>query len=136
MGKAVGVSDVVIKFKLGERQLKLDYRKIPFTKWSELKRSVDFTQRTLVSALDELDVEAIAALIWLERCQRERRLSYMDVVSEINNAEGDAPEFEVTDLIIKGKSLMGRVVEDDGQVRIEAARDDESGEDENPTRGS
>jgi hypothetical protein len=139
MPGAVGVSDTVIKFKLGERKLTLTYRKIPFMAWAELKRGPGFTQRTLVTALDDLDVEAVAALIWLERVQRERRLSYADVIGELTNADGDPPEFELTDFIVKGKSMMGRrmTTEEDGTIKIEAARADREGEgDEDPTSGS
>ena len=130
MGTAIGVTDTVIRFKLGNRDLQLDFRKIPFMKWSQLKQ-IGFTQRTLVSALQDLDVEAVASLIWLERCQRERKLEYSDVISEINNFEGEAPEFEIIDLVIRGKSLMGRAaVDDNGQVVIEPA------EQPDPTSGS
>lgn len=103
---AVGVIDTKLKFKLGARELTLDYRKVPFMAWAQLKQATTFTQRTLVTALDNLDLDAIVALIWLERTQRERRLAYTDVLQELMNADEDE-DFEVTDVIIKGKSVFG-----------------------------
>jgi hypothetical protein len=103
---AVGVVDIKIRFKLGTRELTLDFRKVPFMKWSELKQTTTFTQRTLVSALDALDLDAIVALIWLERTQRERKLTYLDVYQEFQSATDDE-DFEITDVIVKGRSVYG-----------------------------
>lgn len=119
---ATGVIDVKVKFKLGNRELTLDFRRVPFMKWSELKQATTFTQRTLMTALDALDLDAIAALIWLERTQRERRLNYLDVHQELANATEDE-DFEVTDMIIKGKSVFGN---DTREIEVEA----------DPTNGS
>jgi hypothetical protein len=122
---AVGVVDTKIKFKLGARELTLDYRRVPFMKWSELKQTTTFTQKTLVSALFELDLDAIVALIWLERTQRERKLSYLDVHQELSNANGgDDEDFEVLDLIIKGKSVNGN---DTSDLEIEGGVDPTGG---------
>jgi hypothetical protein len=113
---AVGVVDTKIQFMLGTRELTLDYRKVPFMKWAELKRATTFTQRTLMTALDNLDLDAIAALIWLERAQRERKLPFLDVYQDLQNAESDE-EFEITDVIIKGRSVFGNdVTEIEGEV--------------------
>jgi hypothetical protein len=108
---AVGVVDVKIKFKLGNRELTLDYRRVPFMKWSELKQTTTFTQRTLMTALDNLDLDAIVALVWLERTQRERRLSFADVYQEFQSADNDE-DFEITDVIVKGKSVYGNDLSD------------------------
>lgn len=122
---AVGVVDTKIKFKLGARELTLDYRRVPFMKWGELKQATTFTQKTLVSALFELDLDAIVALIWLERTQRERKLSYLDVHQELSNANGgDDEDFEVLDLIIKGKSVNGN---DTSDLEIEGGVDPTGG---------
>lgn len=122
---AVGVVDTKIKFKLGARELTLDYRRVPFMKWGELKQTTTFTQKTLVSALFELDLDAIVALIWLERTQRERKLSYLDVHQELSNANGgDDEDFEVLDLIIKGKSVNGN---DTSDLEIEGGVDPTGG---------
>jgi len=118
---AVGVTDTKIQFKLGNRELTLDYRRVPFMKWSELKQTTTFTQRTLVTALSELDLDAIVALIWLERTQRERKLSYLDVYQEMANSDGgDHEDFEITDMIIKGKSVNGN---DTSNLEIEGEVD-------------
>lgn len=103
---AVGVIDTKVRFKLGNRELTLDYRRVPFMKWGELKQTTTFTQRTLMSALDNLDLDAIVALVWLERTQRERKLSFFDVYQEFQSATDDE-DFEITDVIIKGKSVFG-----------------------------
>ena len=123
---AVGVIDTKIKFKLGDRELTLDYRRVPFSAWSQLKQATKFTQRTLVEALDAFDLDAIVGLIWLERTQRQRRLNYIDVFQELQNADHDE-EFEVIDLIIKGRSVFGRDTrETDGDGEV----------DPDPTNGS
>lgn len=115
---AVGVIDMKIRFKLGARELTLDYRRVPFMKWAELKQVTGFVQRTLMTALDNLDLDAIVAVIWLERVQRERKLNFADVRQELMNAESDE-DFEVTDVIVKGKSVFGndtRDLEVDGEL--------------------
>lgn len=104
---AVGVVDVKIRFKLDTRELTLDYRRVPGMKWSELKQATTFTQRTLMTAIEALDLDAIAALIWLERTQRERKLPFVDVYQEMQNSDSD---FEITDVIVKGRSVYGNDV--------------------------
>lgn len=103
---AVGILDVKIKFRLGQRTLTLDYRRVPFRGWGELKQTTTFTQRTLFTALNDYDLDAITALIWLERKQRERSLRYMDVYQELATADDDQ-DFELLDLVMNGKSLNG-----------------------------
>lgn len=119
---AVGVPDVQIKFQLGARKLQLDYRKVPLMGWSELKQAVSFTPQTLLAAIGNFDMEAVVALVWLERKQRERKLRYHDVYSELQSQETDE-DFEILDLRKGGKSLIGEP-------------DDDQGEDEDPTGGS
>lgn len=118
---AVGVINCKIKFRLGQRHLTLDYRKVPFQAWGELKQATTFTQRTLVNALSDFDLDAITALIWLERKQRERRLRYLDVYQELQSATSDE-EYELIDLVINGKSTAGEPTDED--------------EPEDPTAGS
>lgn len=123
----VGVTKTVIRFKLGQRKLTLDYRKVPFSAWAELKRTVEFTQKTLLNGIAELDVEAIAALIWLERKQRERKLSIVEVLNSMDADGGeDAEEFEILAMTIDGKSII-RESSDDAA---------ESEADGNPTKDS
>lgn len=121
---AVGVLDVKMVFKLGARTLTLDFRKIPFMAWGELKQATGFTQRTLIKALDDMDLDAVVAVIWLERKQRERKLRYVEVYQELQSAESDE-DFEMLDMILKGRSLSG-----------EPADDEDQGEDGDPTAGS
>lgn len=120
---AVGVVDTKIRFKLGTRELTLDYRRVPFMKWSELKQVTKFTQRTLMKALDDLDLDAIVALIWLERTQRERKLNFVDVYQELQTADDDA-DFDITDVIIKGKSVFGN---DTSNLEVEGELDPTDG---------
>lgn len=109
---AVGVLDVKLKFRLGQRVLTLDYRRVPFTAWGELKQATTFTQRTLITALSDFDLDAITALIWLERKQRERKLRYLDVYQDLQSSDEDA-EFELVDIIMNGKSATGDTGDDD-----------------------
>lgn len=114
---AVGVTNTEIRFKLGERKLTLNYRKVPFSAWAELKRTVGFTQKTLLQGIAELDVEAVAALIWLERKQRERKLSIVEVLNAMDADGGeDADEFEILAMRIDGKSIIREDgAEDEGE---------------------
>lgn len=120
---AVGVAKARLAFTLDARRLTLDYRKVPFSAWSELKRATGFTQSTLVHALGEADLDAVVAVIWLERKQRERKLRYADVYREMEQADDDV-DFEIVKLVIDG-----RVIIDD------ESDDDESDDDEDPTAG-
>lgn len=124
---AVGVIDMKVRFKLDNRELTLDFRRVPFMKWAELKQATGFVQRTIMSALEDGDLDAVMALVWLERTQRERKLNFVDVRQEIANAP-EFVDFEITDVILKGKSLLGND-NDDQTLVIEAAELD-------PTNGS
>lgn len=125
---AVGVTNTEIRFKLGERKLTLRYRKVPFSAWAELKRVIGFTQRTLLNGIADLDVEAVAALIWLERKQRERKLPLVEVLNGMDtDGDEDAPEFEILTMTIDGKSIIvGGDQDDEAEDASEA----------NPTKGS
>lgn len=101
---AVGVLDATIKFTLNGRKKTLDFRQVPFKVWPALKSSTGFTQRTLVDALISQDVEAIVALIWLERTQRERRLRYIDVYQEIEASDTD-DDIDIYQLIVEGRKF-------------------------------
>lgn len=118
---AIGVLNVKIKFRLGARTLTMDYRKLPFQAWGELKAATSFTQRTLIAALDQLDLDAFAAVIWLERKQRERKLRYLDVYQELSAPDYNT-EFEMLDVVLNDRSLSGGT--------------DEADEDGDPTEGS
>jgi hypothetical protein len=122
---AVGVVKATIKFTLNGRKKTLDFRQVPFKVWPALKAANGFTQRTLVDALIAQDVEAIVALIWLERTQRERKLRYIDVFQEIESSDDD-DDIEVYQLIVEGRKFG-----DD-----EPDTDDEDAEGEDPTTGS
>lgn len=104
---AVGVLKGQIKFKLGARNLTLDYRKVPFQAWGELKQAAGFTQKTFAAALLEFDLDAVVGLIWLERKQRERKLRFLDVYQELQADDADE-EFELVDIIFNGTSLSGQ----------------------------
>lgn len=101
---AVGVVEATIKFRLNGRRKTLDFRQVPFKAWPALKGATGFTQRTLIDALIAQDVEAIVALIWLERAQRERRLRYIDVYQEIESNDDD-DDIEIYQLIVEGRKF-------------------------------
>lgn len=110
------VPDFVILFNLDGRPKRLDYQQIPFAGWSELKRQLGITPRGLTQAVLDFDVEAIAAVIWLERKQRERRLPFGDVLKELR---ADEPEFEFDRLIIDGEDTYGAADDEDGDGDVE-----------------
>lgn len=91
--------DVVVRFKVNDDPKTLDYQSVPFTAWEELKR-VGYTPIGLMTAISGWDFEAIAALIWLERKQRDRKLPFTDVKTEIRR---NPPAFELDDVIVDGE---------------------------------
>lgn len=123
---AVGVAKAQITFRLDSCRLTLDYRKVPFGAWGELKSATTFTQSTLLKALGDSDVEAVVAVIWLERKQRERKLRYADVYRELEQADDDV-DFEIVKLVIDGRVIIADDEGDEG-----AGGTDE----EDPTAGS
>lgn len=122
---AVGVVKATIKFTLNGKKKTLDFRQVPFKTWPALKNATGFTQRSLIDALIAQDVEAIVALIWLERTQRERKLRYLDVFAEVESSDDD-DDIEVYQLIVEGRKFG-----DD-----EPDADDTDTDDEDPTTGS
>lgn len=103
---AAGVLDIIIKFKIGAREKSLSYRKIPMWAWKELYDATKITQTTLPSEIGQFNPDAIAALFWLERKQRERRLTFADVRQEVLRYSADWEELELTDIIADGKSMF------------------------------
>jgi hypothetical protein len=98
------VSDIVYVFKLNGERKELHYRKIPFSGWSELKSQLGFTPTTLLESLVGGDLEAVGAMIWLERKQRERMLRWNDVRREL---ERDEVDFEGVGMIADGQVVAG-----------------------------
>ena len=107
------VPDLVVVFKLNEETRRLDYRKVPFSAWSELKAQLKFTPMSLLQAVQEFDLEAFGAIIWLERKQRERTLGWPEVRRELERADCD---FEPIDMIVDGKPTMG--TEEDSEETV------------------
>lgn len=99
------VPDITVVFTLDERRLQLRFRALPIGVWSELKHALKFTPKTLLEGAQDGDIEAALAIVWLERRQRERNLSWLDVRRDV---EKTSPEFEIVDLLIKGVSQVGR----------------------------
>lgn len=102
------VPDVAVVFKLDSRELTCHYRKVPMSAWGELKRALNYTPLTLMTALGDWDLDAIAALVWLERTQRERKLAFRDVRDEVLSG---GHEWEPVDVIREGKTSTGEPVE-------------------------
>ena len=97
------VPDVVLIFKLNEERKELNYRKLPFSAWTELKASLGFTPMTLLSAVSDFDLEAIGGVIWMERKQHEKALRWNDVRREL---ERDDATFESVGVIVDGVTDM------------------------------
>jgi hypothetical protein len=85
------VENVEILFNLNGERKSLRYRRLPFSVWSELKAQLKFTSMSLLEAWMGGDVEAVGAIIWLERRQSERTLRWPTVRAEL---ERDECEFE------------------------------------------
>jgi hypothetical protein len=106
---AVGVGKVKAYFRLGDRNLVLDYRKVPANGWRAIKSTTGFTQSTLIKAVLEADIDAVVALVYLERVQRERNLNYLTVQNELDAAD---TEFEFQALSANGNTI-GEIPGDD-----------------------
>jgi hypothetical protein len=98
------VPDIVIIFQLDGERKQLSYRKIPFSGWSELKAALGFTPMTLGDAMISADLEAVGALIWLERKQRERDLRWPEVRRLLDREDHS---LEVLGAIVDGEVVMG-----------------------------
>ena len=98
------VPDINIIFKLNGVLKTLCFRKLPLSVWSELKRVLTFTPKTLILGLEDADVDAATAVVWLERRQTERKLAYHESRRDLEELDG---EFEVMDFIIEGRSANG-----------------------------
>lgn len=80
---------IAIVFELDGEEKRLDFRKVPFSAWGELKRELGFTVASLIDALGAVDVTAYGALMWLERRQHDRSLKWATVQRELEQAETD-----------------------------------------------
>lgn len=100
------VPDVRIVFELDGKRRELNYKKLPLSAWSELKQSTGLSPKTLLDAMGEFDVEAIAGVIWLERKQRERRLNYAQAYQDLSDQWGET-EWELIDYTVEGRSVLG-----------------------------
>lgn len=123
---AVGIPDVTIVFKLGERQRTLVYRKVPVAAWRQLKALQGHTPLKLFSAVVDADIDAIYALIWLERCQRERELNFPTVLQELDKSND---EFEIIYAEARGTPIIDN--REDSGVSAAATEVEED-----PTAGS
>lgn len=108
-----------IVFEVNGNEKRLNFKDVPYSAWSELKASLGFTPITVQEALGDWDLEALEALVWLERKQRERKLDLSKARREI---AADPPDIHLVDILKDGKSLTGG--------------EDESEPEADPTTGS
>lgn len=112
---------VVIQFTFGSRELTLDYRKISAATWSELKAVLGLTPQTVVTSLADWDIDAVGAVIWLERKQRERKLGWRAFRDELEGADEDR-DFQITEIIARDpktgrwRTIDGEIVEDPAEA--------------------
>lgn len=100
------VPDIAVLFELDGQSHRLDYRKVPFQAWQQVKKA-GFTPMTLIDdGLANFDLDAIACVIFLDRAQSNRRASLGDVLQGLATAEDDY-EFELEDVLNKGRSMLG-----------------------------
>lgn len=105
------VPDVAVLYELDGKPRRLDYRKVSFHAWSQVKQA-GFTPMTLIDeGLAKYDLDAIGCLVFLDRAQTNRRLSLSDVVHDLMTS--DDAEFELIDILSEGRSLLGE--DDEGE---------------------
>lgn len=105
------IANVSVLFTVNGQDKRLDYRKVPFFVWEQLESNHGLTISGLLPAIIDGSVRAVVALLWLERKQRERKLTYDEVRKAIDD---DAPpEVVITDVIRDGKSVLTREEEED-----------------------
>jgi hypothetical protein len=104
------IPDMVLVFRLDGVRKELHFRKLPFSAWSELKAQLNFTPLSMIEAAGTVDLEAIGAIIWLERKQRERQLRWNTVRQELEHME-DSPEFQIVGVINAGRVEFGEEAE-------------------------
>lgn len=104
------VPNLVIVFDLNGERHRLNFRRVSFNAWSELKRELGFTPKTIIDAVGDFDVEAIGAVIWLDRRQHDRKVQWGTVRQELERADPE-PEFALVDFIGDGESLLGESLE-------------------------
>lgn len=64
------IPDVRIRFTFNGDDRTLTFVEVPLAAWSDLRRSVDLTPLKFMQGLeDRSDVDALAALVWLERVE-------------------------------------------------------------------
>lgn len=106
------IPDVQVVFVCNGQRKVLDYRAVPFSAWREVK-TVGFTPVSLGEAIGDFDVEAFAALIYLERKQRERKLTWQQFVRELDDRVPDVDMDAEFDVIVDGVSqVSGEKVDD------------------------
>lgn len=127
------VPDFEVEFRHGQRTLSVAYRQLPLFVWENLKQQLGYNPVTLLDALTEQEIDATAAVIWLERLQRERKLGYREVMRELNE---DDREFELVDVRHEGESFLD-ITYGTANGQAEAVEDDGEGDDETgPPSGS
>lgn len=120
------VPDVVIVFDLDGERKRLDYKRLPWSTWEDIKQSPGFTAYGLLAALEKIDPPAIACILWLERKQRERSLRYVEVSRQIARdlEAGIDHDFELVDLIVDGEAMTGDGAEPTAEANdVEAEAD-------------
>jgi hypothetical protein len=68
---------------------------VTFQTWTDLKRQLGFTPTSIMEAVANFDVEAIAALVWLERRGGNPAAAYQAAVREVSGAD----EFTIIEVI-------------------------------------
>lgn len=103
------VPNIEIVFELQGRRQRLVFRDLPLRWWNDLKAQAGLTLGQLLQGLDNYDVNAIVAMVWLVRRRDKKSLSYPQVYNDLSGTV----EFELIDLIRDGESMMPQDDEDD-----------------------
>lgn len=99
------VPDIAVLFDLDGDRRRLDYRRVPFAAWAQVKK-VGFTPMTLIdSGIMQYDLEAIACVMFLDKAQTDRRATVTDTFKAL--MAGEDAEFELVDVLEHGRSLLG-----------------------------
>lgn len=91
------VANIAIVFDLNGQRKTLRFRALPLAAWAQLYDALGLEPRTLMTRWQNGSPIVAAAMIWLERKQRERNLTWVEVERELTQHE---VEFTPVDLLV------------------------------------
>lgn len=80
------INDITIVAPLGRLTVRVRLLDLDATDWSEIRKQTGYRPKEVLSSLDELDVSALAALIWVWRRKENPKLSFANISKQISLA--------------------------------------------------